>query len=87
MSLYENIHKRRKSGKKMRKRGDKGAPTDEAFRRAALTAKKPTKKKEEACQKEEDLKCPEELELTDLKNRQTAKEEQKEGHKEKEEGD
>lgn len=43
--LYYNINKRKKSGKKMRKKGDKGAPTDAAFRRAALTAKKPTKKK------------------------------------------
>ena len=43
--LYYNINKRRKSGKKMRKKGDKGAPTDAAFKRAALTAKKPTKKK------------------------------------------
>jgi hypothetical protein len=45
MSLYENIAKRRKSGKPMRKKGDKGAPTDAAFRKAALTAKKPVKKK------------------------------------------
>lgn len=43
--LYYNINKRRKSGKKMRKKGDKGAPTDAAFKRAALTAKKPKKKK------------------------------------------
>lgn len=46
MSLYENIHKRRKSGKKMRKAGDPGAPTAKDFRNAAKTAKKkPTKKK------------------------------------------
>lgn len=44
MSLYENIHKRRKSGKPMRKKGDKGAPTDADFKRAAKTAKKPSKK-------------------------------------------
>lgn len=44
MSLYENINKRRKSGKPMRKKGDKGAPTDAAFRAAAKTAKKPPKK-------------------------------------------
>ena len=43
MSLYENIHKRRKSGKPMRKKGDKGAPTDADFKRAAKTAKKPSK--------------------------------------------
>ena len=38
--LYANIHKRRASGKKMRKKGDKGAPTDAAFKRAKKTAKK-----------------------------------------------
>ena len=43
--LYENIRLRRASGKPMRKKGDKGAPTDAAFRRAAKTAKKPTKAK------------------------------------------
>ena len=43
--LYDNIRKRKASGKKMRKKGDKGAPTDAAFRRAAKTAKKPTKAK------------------------------------------
>jgi hypothetical protein len=42
--LYANIHKRRASGKKMRSPGDKGAPTDAAFRKAAKTAK-PKKKK------------------------------------------
>ena len=45
MGLYANIHAKRKAGKKMRKKGAKGAPSDEAFRRAALTAKKPKKKK------------------------------------------
>jgi len=45
MSLYENIHKKRKriaagSGEKMRKKGDKGAPTEANFARAAKTAKK-----------------------------------------------
>ena len=44
MSLYENIHKKRKriaagSGEKMRKAGAKGAPTAKAFRKAAKTAK------------------------------------------------
>ena len=44
MSLYENIHKKRKrikagSGEKMRKPGSKGAPTASAFRKAAKTAK------------------------------------------------
>ena len=49
MSLYRNIHAKRKriekgSGEKMRKKGAKGAPTDKAFKQAAKTAKK-TKKK------------------------------------------
>ena len=38
--LYANIHKKRASGKPMRKKGAKGAPTDSAFRKAAKTAKK-----------------------------------------------
>ena len=37
--LYANIHARRKSGKPMRKKGQKGAPTDAAFKAAAKTAK------------------------------------------------
>ena len=46
MSLYENIRKRRKSGKPMRKKGDAGAPTDADFKKAKKTAKKkPAKKK------------------------------------------
>lgn len=44
MSLYDNIRKRRASGKPMRKKGDSGAPTEADFRRAAKTAKKPSKK-------------------------------------------
>jgi len=45
MSLYENIHAKRKrikrgSGEKMRKVGSKGAPTDKNFKQAAKTAKK-----------------------------------------------
>jgi len=45
MSLYENIHAKRKrikagSGEKMREPGSKGAPTDKAFKEAAKTAKK-----------------------------------------------
>jgi len=51
MSLYENINKRQKSGKPMRKKGDEGAPTDAAFRAAAKTAKKPSKKKKPAKKK------------------------------------
>jgi hypothetical protein len=48
VSLYENIHKKRArikagSGEKMRKKGDKGAPTEANFTRAAKTAKKPKK--------------------------------------------
>lgn len=45
MSLYENIHKKRKriaagSGERMRKPGEKGAPTAKNFRDAKKTAKK-----------------------------------------------
>ena len=48
--LYANIHAKKKrikagSGEKMRKVGSKGAPTSAAFKQAAKTAKKPTKKK------------------------------------------
>ncbi len=47
--LYANIQAKRKriaagSGEKMRKVGAKGAPTSGAFKKAAKTAKKPTKK-------------------------------------------
>ena len=38
--FYANIHKKRASGKPMRKKGAKGAPTDSAFKKAAKTAKK-----------------------------------------------
>lgn len=43
--LYYNIHQKRKriedgSGEKMRKPGDKGAPTAKAFRESAKTARK-----------------------------------------------
>ena len=45
MSLYRNIHAKRKriaagSGEKMRKPGEKGAPTAKAFRESAKTAMK-----------------------------------------------
>lgn len=43
--LYANINAKKKAGKKMRKKGAKGAPTDADFKRAAKTAKKPTKRK------------------------------------------
>ena len=43
--LYANIHARRKSGKPMRKKGAKGAPTAKAFRDSAKTAKKPKKRR------------------------------------------
>jgi signal recognition particle subunit SEC65 len=39
MSLYENIHKKRKSGRKMRAKGAKGAPTQQNFKDAARTAR------------------------------------------------
>ncbi len=38
--LYANIHAKRARGEKMRKPGDKGAPTAKNFRDAAKTAKK-----------------------------------------------
>ncbi len=43
--LYANIHKKRAriragSGEKMRKPGSKGAPTAQAFKRSARTAKR-----------------------------------------------
>ena len=49
MSLYKNIHAKRKriaagSGEKMRKVGAKGAPAKGAFKAAAKTAKKPKEK-------------------------------------------
>tara|TARA_R100001015_G_C4424461_1_gene23882 strand:+ start:347 stop:496 length:150 start_codon:yes stop_codon:yes gene_type:complete len=43
MSLYKNIHQRRKSGKTMRKKGAPGAPTDQAFINAAKKKKKKKK--------------------------------------------
>lgn len=47
--LYANIHKKRAriaagSGERMRKPGEKGAPTAANFKAAAKTAKKPKKK-------------------------------------------
>tara|TARA_B100001057_G_scaffold28080_1_gene25811 strand:+ start:1961 stop:2839 length:879 start_codon:yes stop_codon:yes gene_type:complete len=38
-SLYDNIHKNRKAGKKPRKKGAKGAPTKKDWENAAKTAK------------------------------------------------
>lgn len=38
--LYANIHAKRKRGAKMRKKGQKGAPTDKDWYNAAKTAKK-----------------------------------------------
>jgi hypothetical protein len=45
MSLYKNIHAKRKrikagSKERMRKPGSKGAPTNKAFKKAAKTARK-----------------------------------------------
>lgn len=45
VGLYTNIHAKRKriaegSGEKMRKPGSKGAPTSEAFKQSAKTAKR-----------------------------------------------
>ena len=42
--LYSNIAKKRASGRKMRKKGAKGAPSDADFKAAAKTAKKRKKK-------------------------------------------
>ena len=42
--LYANIHAKRKRGGKMRKKGDKGAPTAANFARAKQTARKGMKK-------------------------------------------
>ena len=44
--LYANIHAKKKrikegSGETMRKKGQKGAPTEKAFKQTAKTAKKP----------------------------------------------
>ena len=39
MCLYANIHAKRKRGGKMRKKGDKGAPSSQDFANAAKTAK------------------------------------------------
>ena len=46
--LYANINAKKKriaagSGEKMRKKGAKGAPKDSDFKKAAKTAKKPTR--------------------------------------------
>ena len=38
--LWANIHAKRKRGEKMRKKGDKGAPTSSQFKRAKQTARK-----------------------------------------------
>jgi hypothetical protein len=40
VGLYANIHAKRARGGKMRKPGDPGAPTADAFKQAAKTAKK-----------------------------------------------
>ncbi len=45
MSLYENLHKKRKriaagSGEKMKRKGEKGRPSAQDFKNAAKTAKK-----------------------------------------------
>jgi|TARA_R110002050_G_scaffold14578_14_gene45842 signal recognition particle subunit SEC65 len=38
--LYYNINKKRKEGRKMRKKGAKGAPKKSDFKRASKTARK-----------------------------------------------
>ena len=42
--LYYNINKRRQKGLPAKKPGQKGYPTAEAFRKAAKTAKRKTKR-------------------------------------------
>jgi len=42
MGLYANIHAKKKRGEKMRKKGDKGAPSSQDFKNAAKTAKEET---------------------------------------------
>jgi len=44
IGLYDRIHAKRKSGRKMKKPGQEGAPTDADFKRAKRTAKKKPKK-------------------------------------------
>ncbi len=43
--LYANINAKKKAGKKMRKKGDPGAPSDADFKKAAKTAKKTRRKR------------------------------------------
>lgn len=38
--LYANIHAKRKRGERMRKKGEKGAPSDQDFINSEKTAKK-----------------------------------------------
>ena len=38
--LWYNIHMKKKRGEKMRKKGDKGAPTTKAIKRSQKTSKK-----------------------------------------------
>lgn len=49
--LYANIHAKRAAGRTMRRPGAAGAPTDAAFAKAALTAKKPKAKPKPAAKK------------------------------------
>jgi len=46
--LWANIHKRRKSGKRMRKPGEKGAPTKAAFKSASENVEEGTGKKKKS---------------------------------------
>ena len=57
--LYDNINAKRRrikagSGEKMRKQGDKGAPTNKDFAKAKLTSKKPKRKRKKYCQWEKE---------------------------------
>tara|TARA_R100000149_G_scaffold64873_2_gene37761 strand:+ start:128 stop:283 length:156 start_codon:yes stop_codon:yes gene_type:complete len=45
MSLYENIHAKKRRGEKMRKKGAKGAPKPGTFKKIAASVKKKKGKK------------------------------------------
>jgi len=44
-NLFDNIRKRRKAGKRMRKPGQKGEPTQKQFTKAVREAKRNAKRK------------------------------------------
>ena len=54
--LYANIHAKRKRGGKMRKKGDKGAPSSQDFANAARTAKEEVEVDEAMAMKPSNMK-------------------------------